>query len=125
MNRKISKFTLNLFRKGKPGPRAYTLREKIHNCTWVFTIGDADDHPSIPHGLAQEKGYRLDAWTGKIYPAGNERVNYIDLLDKKELGRLHKDSGFLKFAEKQVGRPFIATCFTPDMNSVICTGVFF
>lgn len=33
------------------GPRMYTPREKFQNRIWEFTIGDADDHPSIPHLL--------------------------------------------------------------------------
>ena len=42
-----------------------------------FTIGDADDKPSVPHAHAQGTGYRLDAWTGDIYPAGSERKRTI------------------------------------------------
>lgn len=83
-------------------PRLYSPREKLYDCIWVFTIGDADDHPSIPHAHAQEKGFRLDAWTGDIYPAGNERERIIGKLKRKELEKLHSDPQFLAFARKQI-----------------------
>ena len=52
----------------------------------------------MPHAHAQGTGYRLDAWTGDIYPAGSERKRTIGKLSKKELARLHSDPGFLKLA---------------------------
>lgn len=105
---KKSKVSYSVFLKAKqkisrtPKPQLYSPREKMQNCIWLFTLGDADDHPSIPHAHAQEVGYRLDAWTGEIYPAGNERVKRIGKLKEKELQKLHKDPGFLKFAKKQI-----------------------
>lgn len=80
----------------------YSPRDKFHNCTWIFTIGDADDKPSVPHAHAQEYGYRLDVWTGDIYPPGNERVKTIGKLKPKELKQLHSDKGFIDFAIKQI-----------------------
>ncbi len=74
----------------------------MQNRIWIFKLGDADDHPAIPHAQAQEVGYRLNAWTGEIYPAGNEREKMLGKLTAKELQRLHKDTGFLKFAMKQI-----------------------
>ena len=88
--------------KKVPGPQLYSPREKLQDCIWIFTIGDADDKPSVPHAHAQGTGYRLDAWTGDIYPAGSERKRTIGKLSKKELARLHSDPGFLKFARKQI-----------------------
>lgn len=38
--------------KGKIGPQSYIPRSKLRNYIWVFTIGDADDNPSIPHAHA-------------------------------------------------------------------------
>ena len=35
----------------------YSPREKYYNCIWKFTLGDADDKPSVPHAHAQEFGY--------------------------------------------------------------------
>ena len=52
--------------KKVPGPQLYSPREKLQDCIWIFTIGDADDKPSVPHAHAQGTGYRLDAWTGEI-----------------------------------------------------------
>jgi len=91
-SRKLSKFS----------PQLYSPREKLQNCIWIFKLGDPDDHPAIPHAHAQEVGYRLNAWTGEIYPAGNEREKTLGKLTAKELQRLHKDTGFLKFARKQI-----------------------
>ena len=88
--------------KKVPGPQLYSPREKLQDCIWIFTIGDADDKPLVPHAHAQGTGYRLDAWTGDIYPAGSERKRTIGKLSKKELARLHSDPGFLKFARKQI-----------------------
>ena len=84
------------------GPTMYTPREKLQNRIWERTLGDPDDHPSIPHAHARETGERLNAWTGEIYPAGNERVRTVGNLKSKELRRLHSDSGFIKFARKQI-----------------------
>ena len=84
------------------GPQLYSPHEKLQNCIWIFKIGDADDKPSVPHAHAQETGYRLDAWTGEIYPAGTERQKIIGKLTKRELNKLHRDSGFIKFAKKQI-----------------------
>ena len=44
----------------------------------------------------------MNAWTGEIYPAGNEREKILGRLTTKELQMLHKDRGFLKFAKKQI-----------------------
>lgn len=85
-----------------PGPQLYSPREKLQNCIWEFTIGDADDKPSVPHAHDRENGYRLDAWTGDIYPAGKERVDTIGKLKPKELSKLHRDPRFVEFAQKQI-----------------------
>lgn len=69
---------------------------------WVFTLGDPDDKPSVPHAHAEELGYRLDAWTGNIYPAGSEREKTIGHLSRKELHKLHSDYKFLKFAKNHI-----------------------
>ena len=84
------------------GPQKYSLREKLQSCIWIFTIGDADDKPSVPHAHAKDKGYKLDAWTGCIYPAGNEREKIIGKLKNKELYKLHSNPCFLAFAKKQI-----------------------
>lgn len=80
----------------------YSPHEKLQNCIWVFKIGDADDKPSVPHAHAKGTGYRLNAWTGEIYPAGTERKKVIGELTKRELNKLHGDPEFIKFAKKQI-----------------------
>lgn len=88
--------------RGTAGPQLYSPHEKLQDCIWVFKLGDADDKPSVPHAHAQGKGYRLDAWTGDIYPAGTERKRTIGKLKKKEHAKLHSDPGFIDFAKKQI-----------------------
>ena len=69
------------FKNTKPfSPQLYSPREKVQNYIWIFKIGDPDDKPSVPHGHAKDVGYRLDVWTGNIYPAGKERKNSIKIL---------------------------------------------
>lgn len=99
--RRISVKARNKMSK-QSGPKLYSPREKLQNCIWIFTIGDADDNPSVPHAHAKERGYRLDAWTGDIYPAGTERDKAIGKLTSRELKKLHSDSKFINFAKKQI-----------------------
>ena len=56
--RRISVKARNKMSK-QSGPKLYLPREKLQNCIWIFTIGDADDNPSVPHAHAKERGYRL------------------------------------------------------------------
>jgi len=86
----------------KHGFWAYSPREKMQNCIWLFKIGDPDDNPSVPHAHAAEYGYRLNAWTGEIFPAGAERKNTIGQLKRKELNKLHSDKQFLDFSKRQI-----------------------
>lgn len=91
------------FKNTKPfSPQLYSPREKVQNYIWIFKIGDPDDKPSVPHGHAKDVGYRLDVWTGNIYPAGKERKNSIGKLKKKELRKLYADQGVIDFAKKQI-----------------------
>ena len=83
-------------------PQLYSPKEKMQNCSWFFKVGDPDDHPSVPHAHDKEHGYRLDAWTGNIYPKGNERNKIIGKLSRRELSRLHSDQKFLEYAQKQI-----------------------
>ena len=83
-------------------PKQYSPRYKLQNCIWNFTLGDPDDKPSVPHAHAEGLGYRLNAWTRDIYPAGNERKKSIGKLKRKELQKLHSDPKFISFANKQI-----------------------
>ena len=56
----------------------------------------------MPHAHAQGTGYRLDAWTGDIYPAGSERKRTIGKLSKKRAGEITFRPRILKFARKQI-----------------------
>ena len=88
--------------KQRQGLQLYTPRNKLHKYFWEFTIGDPDDKPSVPHAHAIETGYRLNAWTGDIYPAGKERTKIIGKLKRKELCALHSDPDFIDFASRQI-----------------------
>ena len=89
VRQRVSKVRVLRNEKTLPQRKMYTPRVKLCGCTWVFTIGDPDDKPSVPHAHAVDSGYRLDAWTGDIYPAGTERMQKIGKLKEKELHRLH------------------------------------
>ena len=102
VRQRVSKVRVLRNEKTLPQRKMYTPRVKLCGCTWVFTIGDPDDKPSVPHAHAVDSGYRLDAWTGDIYPAGTERMQKIGKLKEKELHRLHSDSKFLAHAKKQI-----------------------
>ena len=80
----------------------YSPRVKLFDCSWKFTIGDSDDHPSVPHAHSVIEGYRLDAWTGDVYPKGKERKKTIGKLKGRELELLHKDPKFIAFAKSQI-----------------------
>ena len=82
--------------------KKYSTPQRLNGYIWEFKLGDRDDHPSVPHGHSKEGGLRLDAWSGEIYPSGNERMRVIGKLASKELSRLHKDPKFIKFARKQI-----------------------
>ena len=104
MFRKYKKATARSISKVQHKPRIwmYSPREKLHNCIWTFTIGDPDDNPSVPHAHAVEYGYRLNAWTGDIFPAGSEREKTIGHLSRKELHTLQADQKFICFAKRQI-----------------------
>lgn len=98
----LKKISLKLKYKRSFIPKLYSPCVKLQNCVWIFTIGDPDDKPSVPHGHAKDVGYRLDVWTGNIYPAGKERKNTIGRLKTKELRKLYADKKFIDFAKKQI-----------------------
>ena len=83
VRQRVSKVRVLRNEKTLPQRKMYTPRVKLCGCTWVFTIGDPDDKPSVPHAHAVDSGYRLDAWTGDIYPAGTERMQKIGKLKEK------------------------------------------
>ena len=87
VRQRVSKVRVLRNEETLPQRKMYTPRVKLCGCTWVFTIGDPDDNPSVPPAHAVDSGYRLDAWTGDIYPAGTERMRKIGKLKQKELDR--------------------------------------
>ncbi len=100
------------------GPQVLLLRENLYKCIWEFRLSDADDHPSVPHAHAVEYGFRLNVWTGEVYPAGNDRKNVIGHLKKSELSSLYKNKAFLNFAARHIEwyrkeKPYI-NFYVPD-----------
>ena len=100
------KILLKLGDKQQKRPQLYTPKYKLQK--WrrgerdKLTNLNSFNSPSVPHAHAKDTGYRLNAWTGDIYPAGNERKKIIGKLKKKELSTLHSDPDFLDFARKQI-----------------------
>ena len=39
--------------KKVPGPQLYSPREKLQDCIWIFTIGDAYEITEVPHAIGQ------------------------------------------------------------------------
>ena len=73
---KIKKTSIRIIKKTPTvcSWESYKLREKLGDYIWKLTIGDADNHPSVPHAHAVgAKGEKLDVWTGEIYHKGSER----------------------------------------------------
>lgn len=93
----IKKYSLRL-----ESPRLYSPHQKIYGYFWKFTLGDPDDIPSVPHAHSVGGKYKLDVWKGIVYEAGNKRGKEVGMLKKRELVKLHSDSGFRKFAKKQI-----------------------
>lgn len=82
--------------------RAYRIKEKYYGYCWEITVGDPDDHPSVPHAHSKETGCRLNVWTGEIYPKGNERKKVLKKIKPSSLNILHNDEKFIEIAIKQI-----------------------
>lgn len=71
---------------------------------WVFTIGDADCFPSVPHGHLHKKTNprpKLNPYTGRVFwDAHNENVSMR--LTRAEMKSLWSDSSFVEHCREQV-----------------------
>jgi len=71
---------------------------------WMFTVGDRDCYPSVPHGHLHRKTNewpKLNPYTGRVFSA----VHAEDVacrLTKTEMKTLWNDSGFIEHCHKQV-----------------------
>lgn len=71
---------------------------------WMFTLGDADCYPSVPHGHFQNKTSawpKLNPYTGRVFSdVHKEDVN--KRLGKKDMITLWNDSKFIEHCREQV-----------------------
>lgn len=78
----------------------YTTK-KLNN-KWVFTIGDRDPYPSIPHGHFEyktQKWPKLNPYTGWVF---SKKDGKSSLLPKTEMKILWNDKEFREYALEQV-----------------------
>ena len=71
---------------------------------WVFTIGDADCYPSVPHGHFQRKTTpwpKLNPYTGGVF-VGPHHEDKSRRLSRLEMQMLWNDGEFLSFCHCQI-----------------------
>jgi len=71
---------------------------------WVFTIGDADCYPSVPHGHFQRKTNpwpKLNPYTGRVFVAPHEE-DKLRRLTRIDMQMLWNDEQFLSFCRSQI-----------------------
>lgn len=71
---------------------------------WMFTIGDADCYPSVPHGHYKSKTKKwpkLNPYTGRVF-SDTHREDSSMRLSKQEMIKLWSDSKFLEHCREQV-----------------------
>ena len=71
---------------------------------WMFTIGDADCYPSVPHGhfKAKTKEWpKLNPYTGRVF-AGMHKEDASKRLSKKDMKKLWNYSKFIEHCREQV-----------------------
>jgi len=71
---------------------------------WMFTVGDRDCFPSVPHGHLQRKtnGWpKLNPYTGRVFSAMHAE-DIAQRLTKAEMKILWNDGDFLEHCRKQV-----------------------
>ncbi|WP_156409940.1 hypothetical protein [Duganella sp. Root198D2] len=71
---------------------------------WVFTIGDADCSPSVPHGHLHHKNNphpKLNPYTGRVFGKG-QKEDVSLRLTRAEMKSLWNDSEFVAHCREQV-----------------------
>ncbi|WP_145278847.1 hypothetical protein [Pseudomonas sp. URMO17WK12:I11] len=71
---------------------------------WVFTVGDADCYPSVPHGHFQKKTNswpKLNPYIGRVFSAPHEEDKSRRLI-KTEMQELWNDREFIEHCHKQI-----------------------
>ena len=71
---------------------------------WMFTIGDVDCYPSVPHGHYKSKTRvwpKLNPYTGRVF-SDIHKEDIGKRLTKKEMNRLWNDPRFVEHCREQV-----------------------
>lgn len=71
---------------------------------WIFTIGDVDCYPSVPHGHSQTKTNewpKLNPYNGRVFSSNNQE-NTKKRLNKQSMKMLWNDSAFVEYCREQV-----------------------
>jgi len=71
---------------------------------WMFTVGDRDCYPSVPHGHLRRKTNewpKLNPYTGRVFSAVHAE-DVASRLTKAEMKILWNDSDFVELCRKQV-----------------------
>jgi hypothetical protein len=84
-----------------PVPLAFMLSPQSRLHDWVFTVGDPDPLPSIPHGhwQTQSSPKKFDAYRGYIVINGNSAGR----LTRNEVAEFWNDGKFREFARNALG----------------------
>ena len=71
---------------------------------WMFTIGDVDCYPSVPHGHFQSKTKewpKLNPYTGRVF-SDVHKEDSTKRLNKRDMKKIWNDSSFIEHCRKQV-----------------------
>jgi hypothetical protein len=71
---------------------------------WVFTVGDADCYPSVPHGHLQKKTNpwpKLNPYTGRVFSSMHTE-DKSRRLTRSEMQIIWNDEKFLELCYKQI-----------------------
>ncbi|EOW2077712.1 hypothetical protein ACNZ70_002037 [Vibrio mimicus] len=71
---------------------------------WMFTIGDVDCYPSVPHGHYKSKTRewpKLNPYTGRVF-SDVHKEDTGKRLSKKDMIKLWNDSNFIEHCREQI-----------------------
>lgn len=82
---------------------------------WMFTIGDRDCYPSVPHGHLHAKTNewpKLNPYTGRVFSAMHKE-EVRSRLNKSEMKKIWNDPSFIDHCRSQV---LWYSAFAPEYN---------
>ena len=89
---------------GKSGDEKSPWLELLMMNQWMFTIGDADCYPSVPHGHFKSKTRewpKLNPYIGRVFSDAHKE-DTSKRLNKKDLKKLWNDQKFIEHCREQV-----------------------